>query len=82
MSRPHTCHAKDCRVRVPRKRLMCRRHWFMVPLALRLDVLAAYRPGQETPGWRPSPDYLQAAREAVDAVAGSKAKTTQQGSLL
>lgn len=65
---PHTCHAENCTVPVPPKMLMCRRHWYMVPVALRRAVWAEYRPGQEIDK-RPSADYMAVQRAAIEAVA-------------
>lgn len=47
---------------------MCKRHWFMVPKALRDGLWDAYRPGQER-RMDPSPEYLLAAARCVHAVA-------------
>lgn len=47
---------------------MCVWHWFMLPSKLRHDVLAVYRAGQEEDK-RPSPEYLAAAKAAVDWIA-------------
>jgi hypothetical protein len=47
---------------------MCKRHWFMVPKALRDGLWAAYKPGQER-RMDPSPEYLLAAARCVHAVA-------------
>jgi hypothetical protein len=46
----------------------CKRHWFMVPKAIRDRIWATYRPGQ-CDDKNPSRAYLLAAREAVVAVA-------------
>ena len=67
MSR-HLCHARQCQEPVPPSKLMCRKHWFMVPAAIRSRVWALYRPGQEIRK-DPTPEYLEAANEAVEAVA-------------
>jgi hypothetical protein len=48
--------------------LMCRRHWFLVPKALRDRVWATYRAGQER-SKDPSREYLEAADAAIRAVA-------------
>lgn len=64
----HLCHAVDCNERVPPARLMCPRHWFMVPRPLRLAVWRTYKPGQEVTK-TPSEAYLRAARVAVNSVA-------------
>lgn len=74
MSR-HTCHARNCTTGVPPKMLMCRPHWFMVPRAMQARIWATYRPGQEVTK-DPSPEYLDAAMEAVNYVAALEAKAS------
>lgn len=64
----HTCHATGCEKLVPPSMWGCRRHWFMVPKALRDRIWATYRAGQED-DWKPSRRYLEAAKAAVVAVA-------------
>lgn len=63
----HVCHARDCRARVEPRRLMCPKHWRMVPAKLQAEVWRTYRAGQEIDK-RPSHDYLDAARAAIAAV--------------
>ena len=63
----HICHAKNCDLAVPPKKLMCKRHWFMVPPDLRKEVWREYRPGQEVDK-EPTAEYLKAARKAIEAV--------------
>ena len=65
---PHYCHARGCRVEVPRRLLMCHRHWAMVPTAMQHRVWATYRAGQEN-GVKPSDEHVRAAAEAINAVA-------------
>jgi hypothetical protein len=65
--RPHTCHALGCDLKVPPKRLMCLKHWRMVPNQIQDQVWAYYRPGQEIDK-RPTKDYLVAAGAAVQWV--------------
>lgn len=67
----HTCHAKGCTKSVPPKLLMCLHHWRMVPADLQKAVWATYRKGQETDK-RPSREYLDVARAAIDAVAAKE----------
>ncbi len=74
----HRCHALGCTVEVPPAMLMCKRHWFCVPKALRREVWRLYRKGQEETK-DPSPEYLEAARAAIAAVAAAEG---HQGSLL
>lgn len=69
MPEPHTCHADGCTRRCPPKMLMCRPHWFAVPSALRIAVLAAYQPGQERLRVTPSEAWFTAAYRAINAVA-------------
>ena len=72
----HTCHAAGCERAVPPRLLMCPAHWFRVPKALRDEVWRHYRPGQERDK-RPSPEYLEAARKAIDAVAESERREAE-----
>jgi hypothetical protein len=64
----HTCHAVACEQYIPPTMLMCRQHWFMVPLSLRNKVWAAYRDGQ-CDTLDPSSAYCKTAKAAVIAVA-------------
>lgn len=68
----HHCHAKNCTKVVPPSKLMCLKHWRMVPRELQRAVWATYRPGQEVDK-KPSREYLEAARAAIDAVAAKEA---------
>lgn len=61
-TRGHTCHWPGCQVQVPPAMWGCKPHWFRLPKALRDQVWAAYRPGQEVDG-RPSRDYLAIAHK-------------------
>jgi len=70
----HTCHAVGCECIVPPTMLMCRRHWFSVPLKLRDKVWATYQDGQ-CDGLDPSSVYCQAAKAAVIAVAEKEGRT-------
>lgn len=67
----HLCHARACQAPVPPSRLMCLRHWRMVPKALKDAVWAAYVPGQEVRK-DPTEEYLDAALAAIDAVAAKE----------
>ena len=59
---PHTCHAIACDVPVPPEMLMCRKHWFTVPVGLRNRVWTEYHNGI-------TKAYCLAAKAAVIAVA-------------
>lgn len=65
----HTCHARHCKAHVPPERLMCLKHWRMVPPNLQRRVWATYKPGQCDDWSLLTDEYLQAAQAAVDAVA-------------
>lgn len=64
----HHCHARGCDKSVRPTLLMCGRHWRLVPPALKVAVLRAYRPGQ-CDDKRPSTAWKEAAFAAIDAVA-------------
>lgn len=66
----HHCHVYPCGKPVCRSKLMCIDHWRAVPAGLKLDVLKYYQPGQENRKVRPSKEWLQAARAAINAVQG------------
>ncbi len=65
MRRGHECHRDGCHTPVPPKMFMCRVDWFALPQEMRDRICATYRPGQEIDKC-PSPEYLEAAREAID----------------
>lgn len=69
----HSCHAKGCHTSVPPAMFMCRRHWFMVPPALRSRIWQMYEPGQEQ-SKDASDDYLRVASEAIAAVAAKEGR--------
>lgn len=69
----HKCHATGCNRKIPHAAWGCKFHWFMVPKYLRDLIWLHYRPGQED-DWKPSADYLKAARRAVIVVAGKEGK--------
>lgn len=60
----HTCHRPRCPVAVPPRMFMCRTHWNMLTKDHKNAIWAAYVPGQEIRK-DPSPEYLQAARDAI-----------------
>lgn len=64
---PHHCHAVGCTVVVPPRLLMCLRHWWQVPLHLRLEVWRNYRP-RRGDNERPSAAWMTAAKAAIAAV--------------
>lgn len=72
----HHCHAKNCPKVVPPSKLMCLKHWRMVPAEIQRAVWATYRPGQESDK-KPSREYLEAARAAINAVAAKEAANTE-----
>lgn len=64
-TRDHTCHWPGCDVQCKPAEWGCRRHWYMLPRALRTKIWAAYRLGQEEDG-SPSRAYVEVAREVRD----------------
>ena len=71
----HHCHWPGCSVAVPPRMFMCRPHWFRLPVLMRHQIWKTYRPGQEIDN-DPSPEYLAAAREALDWGAARNAERT------
>lgn len=62
-TRDHRCHWIGCEKQVPPAMWGCTRHWYTLPRSLRTRIWRAYTPGQEDGGSRPSPEYLEVARE-------------------
>jgi len=54
---------------IPPRLFACKGHWFALPAAMRARLLATYRRGQEVTK-DPSPEYLEAARAAVEYLRG------------
>lgn len=71
----HVCHAEGCEVAVPPRMLMCLTHWRMVPRELQRRVWATYVEGQEIRK-DPTPEYMEAQRAAVEAVAIKEGRRT------
>lgn len=64
----HLCHAQGCKTAVPPKLLMCRDHWYMIPMDMRDRVWVLYRPGQEVTK-DPSDEYVKHVMACIDYVA-------------
>lgn len=59
----HQCPVAGCRAKgLSSNRLMCRKHWRMLPLALRESVYDAWNGGE------PAPGYWAIHRIAIEAV--------------
>ncbi len=59
----HRCHWPTCNTNVPPKMWGCKKHWFKLPQAIRNQIWATYKPGQEITKTA-SPTYLKVALEA------------------
>ena len=70
----HRCHARRCDVPVSPQKLMCSRHWKLVPLRIQQLVCRNYRAGQ-CDDKKPSAAWLQAAMMAIKAVADAEKRT-------
>lgn len=64
----HTCHARECTVKVKPEFLMCGAHWAKVPRKIQAAVWANYRAGQ-CDDLRPSRAWHTAASAAIGFVA-------------
>lgn len=75
-TRKHHCHWPGCSEEVPPARWGCRRHWYMLPEALRTRIWRAYKIGQEETG-APSAEYIAAARETQAWIRQHQAEETK-----
>lgn len=73
----HHCHARNCKTPCPRRMLMCRKHWSMVPRDIQDEVYRTYREGQ-CDDMRPSQAWHQAADKAILAVAVKEGLLTRE----
>lgn len=64
----YECRATNCKIPINATALMCDMHWRMLPWAIKKRVWDTYRHGQEK-DFKPSRDYLAAARAAVIFIA-------------
>jgi hypothetical protein len=74
----HLCHARGCKTPVPRRMLMCRAHWAMVPRDLQERVWATYQEGQEEGRAPVTEAWQQAACDAIDAVVAKEAAAPRE----
>ena len=63
-----TCYAPDCRKRVDEGTLMCKPHWFQVPLRIRRRVWAAWTAFKKEPSVATVRAYRAARDEARDSL--------------
>lgn len=68
------CKIFNCTAPIPSDRLMCVKHWRMVPKDLQRDVWRQYRAGDA----RPSIAYLNATKAAVQAVEAKLLKRAEK----
>lgn len=64
MSAYHQCPIDSCQVEVAARRLMCVRHWAMVPGPLGTAVYAAWKQGRGAG----TEEHIAAMQAAIDAV--------------
>lgn len=62
----HTCKATGCNRQVPKRYLMCRKHWYQVPQPIRDAVWAEWANVQTT--GQMSIAYARAVRDAINAI--------------
>jgi len=67
-SHGHHCHWPGCDKTVPPATWGCRKHWYMLPAALRSLIWRTFRPGQEETK-TPSREYVDAARKVQEWIA-------------
>jgi hypothetical protein len=66
------CRANGCSRPIDPQKLMCGKHWYMVPQEIRVEVYRHYRPGQGVED--ASPAWWLAAAQAVEAVAAAEGR--------
>lgn len=64
----HTCHAHGCKIVVPARMFVCRRHWAVLRQIVKDAVWREYRDGQEDRK-DPTPRYMAVQRRAVAELA-------------
>jgi hypothetical protein len=69
------CRCIGCSAAIDPEKLTCRKHWFLVPKALRDAVWRHYRPGQGIGD--ASAEYLRAAADAIEHVARTEGRPTR-----
>lgn len=67
----HSCPGPGCREKIPPNVLLCRRHWWMVPQAMRNRLMAIPKP---------SAAYDTAARACVDLLDSRVGQTGREAS--
>jgi hypothetical protein len=67
----HHCHWPGCDKDVPPAMWGCKPHWFRLPLRLRNQIWATYRPGQEI-SKTPSEAYVRVAQEVQAWIAAGE----------
>lgn len=74
---PHRCPIDGCTEQLPRDTLLCRDHWYLCPLELRRQVVAAWRMANRgTKTWL---EYLEVRQAAIDAVQRQVGGQTAEG---
>lgn len=70
----HKCTVDECPATIPLDRLMCRKHWFMLPPVMQARIYRAWNRGQI------APNYMDVRAEAIAFVNGKevKAKPVEQ----
>lgn len=61
------CVADDCKILIPKRLLMCPKHWRKVPTHIKERIYAYYQPGQEIHK-NYSDEYILAVMDAINAV--------------
>ena len=74
----HHCHANNCPTPTAQIRLMCAKHWRMLPKAMQENIWAMFRARGNFPGQNPDKwaAYYEACAEAVEHVATMEGKDT------
>jgi hypothetical protein len=73
----HLCHARGCEKECKPEKLMCPKHWAMVPAHIQRAVYKHYRAGQ-CDDYRPSEEWFAAADAAIRAVSAAENQVAKE----
>lgn len=73
----HLCHARNCEKECKPEKLMCPKHWALVPAHIQKEVYKHYRPGQ-CDDKKPNEKWILAANAAIKEVSRAEANVPRE----
>ncbi len=71
------CVAIKCRRKVEADKLLCERHWLVVPKYLKVELVEKFRPGRDTLTGKMSPDFRKVISKVVHQIADQEGLTVE-----